>query len=85
MRTKEGVEIDLIVERPGQSLLCIEIKSSQQISKHDIVAFLRISTEFKEAEMICLCNEEFPKKIRHVTVLPWRMALKKYFSRPVSA
>ena len=80
LRTKDDVEIDLIVERPGKSLLCIEIKSARHIVERDLATFLRISLELGGAECVCICDEEFPKKIDHVNVLPWRMALEKYFS-----
>ncbi|QLH41599.1 MAG: DUF4143 domain-containing protein [Coxiellaceae bacterium] len=33
LQTKDGVEIDLVVERPGLPLLFIEIKSSKILNK----------------------------------------------------
>jgi predicted AAA+ superfamily ATPase len=79
LRTKDDVEIDLIVERPGKPLLCIEIKSSEEIRRDHISSFISISKDIEHSEAICICNEEFAKKFDHVTVLPWRIALQKYF------
>lgn len=81
LRTQDGVEIDLIVERPGKPLLCIEIKSAAEVYKEKISSFLSITKDIKNSEAVCICNEEYAKKIDHVLVLPWRMALAKYFSR----
>lgn len=80
LRTQDDVEIDLIVERPGKPLLCIEIKSSEEISRHDISSFISITKDMGNVEAICICNDEYVKKINHVLVMPWKVALQKYFS-----
>ena len=79
LRTQDDVEIDLIIERPGKPLLCIEIKSSEEISRHDISSFISITKDMGDVEVICICNDEYAKKIDHVMVLPWKIALQKYF------
>lgn len=78
-RTQTGVEIDLIVERPGKSLLCIEIKSAEQIDEIDIRNFIALSKDIQNAEAICICREKYVKKYQHVRVLPWTVALAEYF------
>ncbi len=80
LRTQDEVEIDLIVERPGKKLLCIEIKSAEKINRENISSFISITKDMENSEAICICNEEYMKKIDHVLVLPWRIALQKYFS-----
>lgn len=80
LRTKDDAEIDLIVERPGKPLLCIEIKSSANVSSENLQTFMRLSREISDCEAICLSNDSYAKKIEHVTVLPWREGVKKYFA-----
>jgi uncharacterized protein len=80
LRTQDDVEIDLIVERPGKKLLCIEIKSAEEINRANISSFITITKDIKKSEAICICNDEYTKKIDHVLVLPWKIALQKYFS-----
>jgi predicted AAA+ superfamily ATPase len=80
LRTKDDVEIDLIVERPGKPLLCIEIKSSERISPESIASFIHVTKEIPNCEAICICNDSIPQKIEHVLVLPWQEALKRYFT-----
>ncbi len=80
LRTQNDVEIDLIVERPGKPLLCIEIKSSEEINREKISSFISITKDIKNCEAVCISNDEYQKKIDHVLALPWRMALQKYFT-----
>lgn len=80
LRTQDEVEIDLVVERPGKELLCIEIKSAEKITRENISSFISITKDMENSEAICICNDEYTKKIDHVLVLPWRVALQKYFS-----
>lgn len=79
LRTQNDVEIDLIVERPGKPLLCIEIKSAEEIQPANIASFISITQSLPNSEAICICNETYVKKIDHVVILPWRMALQNYF------
>ena len=79
LRTTNDAEIDLVVERPGQPLLCIEIKSATNVSSEDIRAFRRLCRGLPNAEAIVLCNEKYPKKIDNVIVLPWQQGIREYF------
>ena len=85
LRTQDDVEIDLIVERPGQPLLCIEIKSSEEIRREHISSFISISKDLDNCEAICICNDEFAKNFDHVRVLPWKIALQQYFSKDANS
>ncbi len=79
LKTKDDAEIDLIVERPGKPLLCIEIKSSSNVNATNIQTFLMLTKEISGCEAVCFSNDNFAKKIEHVTVLPWRDGIKQYF------
>jgi uncharacterized protein len=79
LRTTSDAEIDLIVERPGKPLLCIEIKSSNDVSQSDIRVFQQLCKDITNCEAICLSNDKYPKVIGNVTVYPWLQGIKKYF------
>lgn len=81
LRTMADAEIDLIVERPGKPLLLIEIKSSKQVKPEDISTFIRLSKDIEKSEAICLCQDQYAKKIAHVLVLPWRQGLEQFFTK----
>lgn len=80
LRTKDDAEIDLIVERPGLPLLCIEIKGSDFIREEDLSTFIRLTRDLGPCEAICLCNEKIAKSYGSVSVLPWQEGLTRYFS-----
>jgi len=79
LRTAGDVEIDLMVERPDMPLLCIEIKSSDNISEQDIRAFIRITNDIENSEAIVLSQDRFMKKFGNVTCYPWKQALEQLF------
>lgn len=45
LRTKDNFEIDLVVERPGEKTMCIEIKSSEKMNATDFTNFIKFSKE----------------------------------------
>jgi uncharacterized protein len=81
LQTRDGVEVDLVVERPGKLPLFIEIKSSTHIHPESISGFLHLSKDFGQCEAICICDEPYEKMIEHVRVIPWKTALKRYFMK----
>lgn len=79
IRTTSDVEIDLVVERPGKPLLCVEIKSSDTISSSDINSFIKITKDIPDCESIVLSQDRFMKKFDHVTCYPWKQGLEECF------
>ncbi len=79
MRTAGDVEIDLVVERPGKSLLCIEIKSSDCVNEQDVKSFIKLTRDIPDAEAIVLSQDRFLKKFEHVTLYPWKQGLEMCF------
>lgn len=77
--TKDGVEIDLVVERPGKPLLFLEIKSKDNVQEHDIKELRMVKRDLPDAEYACFSNDECKKKIEGVDVYPWREGLKQLF------
>jgi predicted AAA+ superfamily ATPase len=80
IKTKDDVEIDLVVERPGKKTLCIEIKSSETVREEKLSAFRNLAKDIENSEAICISQEIHAKKIGDIMVLPWRDALRRYFT-----
>lgn len=78
--TKEGVEIDLVVERPGKPLLFIEIKSKDNVQEHDLKELRMLKRDLSNAEYVCFSNDIYKKSIEDIDVYPWREGLKYYFN-----
>lgn len=80
LRTSGDVEIDLVVERPGKSLLCVEIKSSSSVSENDVSSFSRITKDIPDCEALVLSQDRFAKQFDHVKCYPWHEGLKEIFT-----
>ncbi len=80
IKTKDDVEIDLIVERPGEKMLCIEIKSADNVREEKLSSFVKLVKDLGDTEAICISQEPRAKKIGEILVLPWITALEKYFT-----
>lgn len=77
--TKDGAEIDLVVERPGKKLLLIEIKSSDHVAP-DQLRNLRQIGEALQAERVCFSQEQRAREVNGIRILPWKEGIKAYFA-----
>ena len=59
--TKDGAEIDLIIDRPGQNTLCMEIKSSDKVMERDLKNLSRFGEDIPGSILYCLSRDP-PKK-----------------------
>lgn len=81
LMTESNVEIDLVVERPGQKLLFIEIKSTDFVRAEDLNAMAKITSDFGICEAICFSCDPRQKKIGDITIYPWQIGIQKYFAQ----
>lgn len=79
LQTTSGVEIDLIVERPGQPLLCVEIKSTDDLNQESVSSFIHLTKDIPEAEAVIFSRDRYLKKYDHVTCYPWQQGLEHFF------
>jgi len=80
LMTGSGVEVDLVVERPGKPLLLIEIKSSDLVRSEHLTALEKIADDMGNCEAVCFSNEKRQKKIGAIAVYPWKTGISQYFS-----
>ena len=79
-QTKDGAEVDLIVERPGQPLLLIEIKSGDNVAEAKLNNLQTLSADISDCEAICLSNDPHIRKVGNVRIYPWHVGIEKYFA-----
>ena len=79
LQTKDGAEIDLIVERPGETLLLIEIKSSNNVDFGKLSNLQKFADDIENCEAICFSNDPQKRKKEKVTIYPWKDGIKKFF------
>lgn len=81
LRTGADVEVDLVVERPGQPLLLIEIKSTHHVNEADLNSLKGIADDLEGCEAVCFANVRRSKKIGNITVYPWEKGIQHYFAK----
>ena len=64
IRTPAGVEVDLVIERPEQDTLVIEIKSTQQVTSNMLGNLIAIGKDINNSQIICLSNRAGSLKCR---------------------
>lgn len=79
LRTRDGAEIDLIIDRPGMATALIEIKSSMEITGRDTAALHHFAPDFRHAELFCLSRDPHEKRMGTVHCLHWRAGLERLF------
>ncbi len=77
LRTKEGAEIDLIVDRPGAPPALIEIKSTENVTERDVKTLSHFAPDFPKADLYCFSRDSHPKKIGRVWCLPWLDGIRR--------
>lgn len=60
-RTKDGAEIDLVIERPGRLLALVEIKSATNPTDEDVTHLRNLRDEFGEHDAYCFSNDPVPR------------------------
>lgn len=75
LRTGSGAEIDLVIERPGQTDAIIEIKSSPRVDDRDVRVLARFAGDFANATALCVSRDPARMRVNGVLCLHWRDAL----------
>ena len=76
LQTKDGVEIDLIINRPGQKQLQIEIKSKDRVSEADAKALETLGKDVDpRADRWLLSRDPLEQKFGSTRAMPWSVAL----------
>ncbi len=81
LKSSSGQEIDLVIDRPGQAKLLIEIKSNDDVNLQQLKTLATLQTELQPCEAICLCQATSNKSYGDIKVYPWQVGIKKYFMR----
>jgi len=75
LRTKNGVEIDLVIERPGLKRALVEIKSTEHVTEDDVRALAQLGKDVPNSEAFCLSRDATAKKIFAASCFPWHRGL----------
>lgn len=79
IRTQADNEIDLIVERPGKSLLLIEVKSTKNVTRDKVKKMMMFRDEFPDAEFYVFSQDRTRKKYDYVVAEFWKDGVGSMF------
>jgi predicted AAA+ superfamily ATPase len=80
LRTQSDVEIDIVIERPGQPDLLVEIKSGDRLREEDVKRLAGVAKDWdRDCAAHVWSQDSQAKTILGVDCLPWQEALKELF------
>lgn len=77
LRTRGGLEIDLILTKPREKDIFIEIKSTSRARSEHLTHLVSVKREHPSARCICLSQEVEARIVDGVEVLPWQMGFRE--------
>lgn len=77
LRTKDGLEVDLIVEKPGQAPIFVEIKASDNIEAVDLRGFERLTEGDSGVTGVVLSRDKRQFSRGAIKFMPWQEGLKE--------
>jgi predicted AAA+ superfamily ATPase len=77
LRTKDGLEVDLVIDRPGLPRVFIEIKSTRSIRIEKIRGFKELISEQKNCEAYVLSQDNLEFIQDGISFLPWNKGLRE--------
>ena len=76
LKTKDGVEIDLIIETGSNKKICIEIKSGEVKTLEDFNAQSTLAKDISHSKLIVLSQNKTAMSNDKIQVIPWQEGLK---------
>lgn len=77
LRTKNDLEIDLVIERPGMPRALVEIKSTDRVQEDHLRGLQLLGNDIQNAERFCLSRDPGARVIDGINVLPWTQGLSE--------
>jgi predicted AAA+ superfamily ATPase len=75
VRSPSGVEVDLVIERPGKPVALVEIKSGTHVTGEDCAAAGNFASDLPGSAAYCVSRDPHRKKIGNVTCIPYQEML----------
>jgi predicted AAA+ superfamily ATPase len=79
LKTKDGVEIDLIIDRANLPLILIEIKSTSTIDSTHLKSIKEIKSSLPGSLAFCFSNDIFDREIDQIKVTNWKNGILELF------
>lgn len=80
LKTKSDLEINLIIDRPGESTVVVEIKSTDAVTDDDTSVIKQFVGDFPGAEFRIWSNDKRPKVFGAIRAVHWMDGLAAVFA-----
>ena len=77
LRTKDGAELDLVIDRPGRATVLVEIKSSARVDSTDLRHLAAFARDIPNAKAFCISQELTARVVEGVRIVPWQQGLEE--------
>lgn len=78
--TDRQVEVDLVIQRPDQTLCLIEIKSTNRVTEDDTHTLKQFLDDFPKAEFYILSRDPAEQRFGKILALPWAAGTQRLTS-----
>ncbi|NUM89090.1 MAG: ATP-binding protein, partial [Bdellovibrionales bacterium] len=79
IRTKDDVEIDLLIERPGRELLAVEVRSAERVDENELRAAAALAKDLGAKRFLVASREKRARKVGEMEILPWTDILTELY------
>ncbi|MFH1380227.1 MAG: AAA family ATPase [bacterium] len=79
LKTKDGVEIDLIIEKPTKEIILVEIKSTNKSDTINTTNLRHLKKDMKAVKAIVMSNDSIKRVAQGVEFVKWDEGIKKIF------
>jgi len=79
LMSRDGAEIDLILEKSKGKRVALEIKSTARVDEKEVRAFERLASDISGVQMIFLSQDINSQKYGDVECLYWKDTIKTIF------
>jgi uncharacterized protein len=77
LQTKDGAEIDLVIDRPGLPIALVEIKSTTHVTHREVSTLNRFIKDLSPCDAFCLSRDPHEKMIDSVRCLHWEKGIRE--------
>jgi predicted AAA+ superfamily ATPase len=72
LQAKSGLEIDLVIDRPGQPPALVEIKSTTTVTQDDVRSLELFANDFPDSDLFILSRDKKSQRFGRICALHWQ-------------
>lgn len=77
LQTNNGLEIDVVIERPGKPTAFVEIKSTDNLTVSELTSLKSLKNDYPKHQYFCLSNDKNSNEFEKIKILHWKKGLEE--------